>query len=153
MSKAEPNEVIYRVSPGESKFTVQAFAEGWFSAFGHDPKLSAGDFGGQVRMPEGKLEAASLLLTVKADSLRVIDDISEKDRREIERAVREEVLETSLFPAIVFKGTAVSLDRIYEGLYRLMIVGELSLHGVTREHSVDTQVRAPGKQSAGRRRI
>jgi polyisoprenoid-binding protein YceI len=133
--------VTYELNAGESRFIVQAFAEGLLSAFGHSPKFNVGDFGGQVRVEDNKLEGASVQLMVKADSLHVIDEVSEKDRQEIESSMRADVLETSRYPEIVFKGTAVAPDRIYEGFYRLKIEGDLTLHGVTRNHSIDALVR------------
>jgi len=133
--------VIYRVNPRKSRFTVQAFAEGLFSAFGHNPKLNARDIAGEVQFHPDNLEASSLRFSVKADSLSVSDDVSEKDRREIERMMKDEVLETSRYPEIIFQSKSVTADRIYEGFYRVKITGQLSLHGVSRDHLLDTQVR------------
>jgi hypothetical protein len=38
----------YRLDPAAGSFTVQAFAEGLFSAFGHDPVIGVKDFQGVV---------------------------------------------------------------------------------------------------------
>ncbi|MCU1266449.1 MAG: hypothetical protein JWM21_2767 [Acidobacteria bacterium] len=132
---------VYRVNSRESRFTVQAFAEGLFSAFGHNPKLKAGDFSGEVQFHPDRLEASSLQFSVKADSLSVSDDVSEKDRREIERMMKEDVLEISKYPDIIFQSKSVTADRIYEGFYRVKISGRLSLHGNTRNQLIDSQVR------------
>jgi len=137
----ERDRETFQIDPAESRFTVQAFAEGLFSAFGHNPTLTATEWSGNVYTEAGKLETASLELIVKAASLRVADDIAEKDRREMERTMREEVLEVSRYPEIKFQATTVAADRIYEGFYRIKIAGQLSLHGVTREHSMEAQVR------------
>jgi len=137
----ERDRETFQIDPAESRFTVQAFAEGLFSAFGHNPTLTATEWSGNVYIEAGKLETASTELTVKAASLRVADDIAEKDRREMERTMREEVLEVSRYPEIKFQATTVAADRIYEGFYRIKIAGQLSLHGVTREHSMEAQVR------------
>lgn len=137
----ERDRETFQIDPAESRFTVQAFAEGLFSAFGHNPTLTATEWSGNVYTEAGKLETASLELIVKAASLRVADDIAEKDRREMERTMREEVLEVSRYPEIKFQATTVAADRIYEGFYRIKIAGKLSLHGVTREHSMEAQVR------------
>lgn len=131
----------YRVDPRSSRFTVQAFAEGLLSAFGHNPRLNAGDFSGEVKLPGDDLDAASLQFRVKAESLQVIDKVSDKDRRELERTLKKEVLETSRFPDITFVSQTVRAMRIYEGFYRLAIGGRLSLHGLTRDHEIEAQVR------------
>ena len=137
----ETKTISYRIDPSASRFTVQAFAEGLFSAFGHNPRFNAEELSGEVRMEDGNLDSATLELLVKAGSLRVADDLSEKDRREIEHTMRDEVLETSRYSEIVFKGQAAKADRIYEGFYRVKITGQLSLHGTKGEHTIETQVR------------
>ncbi len=137
----EGSASVYKVNPRESRFTVQAFAEGLFSSFGHNPKLSPGDFSGEVQFDPDNLEASSLRFSVNADSLRVSDDVSDKDRREIERMMKEDVLETGRFPEIVFESRSVMANLIYAGFYRVQISGQLSLHGVVHDHSIDTQVR------------
>jgi polyisoprenoid-binding protein YceI len=131
---------VYELKPRDSRLTVQAFAEGLLSSFGHNPKLTTREFGGTVSFNRDHPEQSALEFVVKADSLKVTDDVSEKDRREIERMMKDEVLETSLFPDITFRSKSVSADRIYEGFYRVKITGELTLHGVTRDHLIDTQV-------------
>ena len=136
-----PEQISYRVIQRESRLTVQAFAEGLLSSFGHNPKLNARGFSGEVTFDPEQPESASLQFSVVADSLSVVDDVNEKDRHEIERVMKDEVLEPSRFSEIVFRSRSVTADRIYEGFYRVRISGELTLHGVTREHLVDTQVR------------
>jgi polyisoprenoid-binding protein YceI len=103
--------------------------------------LTTREFGGAVSFNRDHPEQSALEFFVKADSLKVTDDVSEKDRGEIERMMKEEVLQTSRFPDIMFRSKSVSADRIYEGFYRIKITGELTLHGVTRDHLIDTQVR------------
>ena len=133
--------VTYRVNPGESRLVVQAYSDGLFSKFGHNPRLSPGQFAGEFYFESDDLASASMLFATKASSLACIDDINEKDRREIERATGDEVLESAEFPEIVFESKTVSADRIYEGFYRVRVNGILSLHGTAHEHEIDTQVR------------
>jgi polyisoprenoid-binding protein YceI len=141
VTAAENDAVIYRVKPRESRFIVQAFAEGLLSAFGHNPKLAAREFAGEVKLNRSQLDTSTLEFSVKADSLVVTNDVSEKDRRELERVMKDEVLETSRFPDITFRSKSVTADRIYEGFYRVKITGELTLHGIAREYSIEAQLR------------
>ena len=141
MPAAEVEAEAYQVKSRESRFTVQAFADGLFSAFGHNPKLIAREISGEVHVDREDLTRSVLEFSVKAESLKVADDVSEKDRNEIERMMKEDVLETSRFPDIMFRSKAVTADKIYEGFYRVKITGGLTLHGVTREHLIDSQVR------------
>lgn len=124
----------YRLDPAASTFRVQAFAEGLLSAFGHDPVIGVKEFHFEASFVPGTFESASLLLTIKANSLTVVSDIKEKDRQEIERTMREQVLETAEFPEIVFQSNNISLSRLREGIYRARVIGDLTLHGVTNKN-------------------
>jgi polyisoprenoid-binding protein YceI len=124
--------VRYRLIPEQSKFTVQAFAEGLFSAFGHDPVLAIKDFTGEAQFVPGSFESASLKITIKADSIVLSN--SEKDRLEIEQTMREQVLEIAKYPEIVFVSSNISVTRLSEGRYRGRIIGDLTFHGVTQKN-------------------
>jgi len=124
----------YVVDPAASTFTVQAFAEGLFSAFGHDPVVGIKDFSGEAQFVPGTFENASLNLTIRADSLVVINNIKENDRQEMERTMREEVLETRKYPEIAFNSNNIALSRTGEGRYRARVIGDLNLHGVTQRN-------------------
>src|SRR5262249_16761139 len=65
-------------------------------------------------------------------SLAVVNGIKDHDRQEIERTMRDEVLETNRYPEIVFESKNVSLSRIGNDRYRARIIGDLTLHGVTQ---------------------
>ena len=125
--------VTYRLTPEQSKFTVQAFAEGLFSAFGHDPVILIREFTGEVHFVAGTFENASLTITVDPNSLVLSNDVKEKDRLEIERTTREEVLETAKYAEIVFRSNNISVNKLAQGLCRVRIIGDLTLHGVTQK--------------------
>jgi polyisoprenoid-binding protein YceI len=144
MSVNEAAAVRYRLDAGQSRFTVQGSADGLLSMFGHDPVIAICGFGGDVRLVPGALEASSLLMLVQADSLAVVNKVSDKDRREMERAMRDDLLETARYPEIVFMSTKVSATQTAEDQYRARIIGNLSLHGVTREHLIDAQLTLGG---------
>ncbi|HEX7177516.1 MAG TPA: YceI family protein [Pyrinomonadaceae bacterium] len=140
----ESSVVRYRIDAGRSRFTVQGVAEGMLSMFGHNPVIAICGFGGDVRCDPGTLEAASLLMLVQTDSLAVVNKVSGKDKREMERGMREDVLEIARYPEVVFMSTKVSANRTAEGQYQTRISGNLSLHGVTREHQINAQVTVNG---------
>ena len=126
--------VRYKLTPDQSTFTVQAYAEGLFSAFGHDPVIAIRDFSGEAEFVPETFEVANLKLTVKAASLAVANDVKDKDRLEIERMMREEVLETSKYPEVFFVSTSVSASRMGKDRYRARLIGDLTLHGVTQKN-------------------
>ncbi|MGA9770982.1 MAG: YceI family protein [Blastocatellia bacterium] len=132
MSSDETAVIRYIVDASQSKFTVQAFATGLLSGFGHNPTIAIRDYTGEVQCTQGFLTNASVRLETKTDSLIVIDDVKEKDRQEIESLMHSTVLETARYPEILFQSTNITVTRIAEGRYKARIIGELTLHGVTR---------------------
>ncbi|HKQ76508.1 MAG TPA: YceI family protein [Blastocatellia bacterium] len=134
----------YRVDSSRSRFIVQAFAKGLLSAFGHNPRLAVRDFEGKAEFDPAAPNAASLRMAARVDSLALIDDVSEKDRREIERVTREELLEAARYPEIVFQSAIVTARQAAEGRYQVRIVGDLSLHGVTLELVIDVMATFDG---------
>jgi polyisoprenoid-binding protein YceI len=132
--------VRYLIDGKGSKFIVKASATGLFSAFGHSPTIAIADFEGEAQVNPGAMEQSSLHLVIHTASLSVIDDISEKDRKEIERKMYDEVLETDGYPDIVYECSKVSASKITEEQYRVVLNGELSLHGVMRDEPVSAQV-------------
>ncbi|MFZ1133897.1 MAG: YceI family protein [Candidatus Korobacteraceae bacterium] len=138
-----PNKaaVRYAVDVGRSTFTLQVFSTGLLSAFGHSPKIAAREIQGEVQFVATgtTLEDARLHLTIHAGSLQVIDDISDKDRREIQRQMYDEVLEVDRFPEIQYECSRVTFsgngDRYWAALN-----GELTLHGETHPLQISARV-------------
>jgi polyisoprenoid-binding protein YceI len=130
----------YTLDARGSRFTVRATATGLLSAFGHNPTIAIRDFSGDVQFSPEALDAGSLTLRIITASLAVQDDISDKDRREIERVVRDEVLEVAKFPEILFTSTGVSGETTGDGRVRVNIAGNLTLHGVTRSQRIASQL-------------
>ena len=100
----------YVIDPMISRFTVKAVATGLLSAFGHSPTIQIRDFKGEIEFNPQAIEQSSLRLVVRADSLTVADNISDKDRREMEGQMRDQVLETSKYGEIVYATTQVSVE-------------------------------------------
>jgi polyisoprenoid-binding protein YceI len=146
----EANAMRYRVDAGQSRIIAQAFAKGLLSAFGHNPRLAVRSFEGEAEFDPAEPDAAWARMSARADSLVVIDDLSEKDRREIERLTRGELLETSRFPEIFFRSAGVASRRVAEGGFRLRITGDLSLHGVSRELTIDAVATFEGDELRAR---
>lgn len=138
-----PEDVIahYVIDANRSSFQVQAFATGLLSSFGHNPRIAARQFQGDVSftVSGGTLEDAKLELKIQADSLTVIDDISEKDRQDIERQMYENVLETAEFPQILYEWSASQVKGNGELLW-LKLDGALTLHGETHTVPVSARV-------------
>jgi polyisoprenoid-binding protein YceI len=80
-----------------------------------------------------------LNIRIQADSLEVIDDISEKDKEEIHRKMSEEVLEMDRFPEILYECSRVSGSGSGDR-YWVALNGELTLHGVTKSVPISARV-------------
>lgn len=132
MSATLNHTLHFQLLAKRSTFTVQTFPNGILAGFGHSPMIGIRDFSGGGRFGAETLSSAELQVTVKTSSLAVLDDIKEKDRREIERIMRDEVLVTSAFPEVHFQSTNITVNRIVPGRYKAHIIGDLTLHGVKR---------------------
>jgi polyisoprenoid-binding protein YceI len=139
-TEASSTTARYQIDAGRSTFIVRVLVGGLLSAFGHNHTIAVRDFTGEAEFTYVTFEPASLRIKVRAASLAVLDKVSQKEREQIERTMREQVLEVDKYPEIVFKSTAVSATKIAEGQYRVEIRGELSLHGEVRSLTIPALV-------------
>jgi polyisoprenoid-binding protein YceI len=146
--------VKYRIEVGTSTFTVKGFAAGMLSALAHNPTFAVRQYHGEATIDPETGAGASLTLTITGASLELIDDVSRRDRDDIERIMRDRVLETSTYPTISYDSpvSATSAARTGDGRFDLALAGHLTLHGVTRRQPVNaraivspTTVRASGE--------
>jgi len=132
--------IHYVIDPKASRFTVQAFASGMLAAMGHNPTIGIRGFSGEVDFSPDSPEAARFRLRINAGSLSVLDDVSDKDRREMEQMMNERVLEPAKFLEIVYEAPAVSVAKLQSNLYAATLNGNLSLHGVMRAQPIVARV-------------
>lgn len=140
VEQAETDTDLFIIDGRASRFTVHAFVTGLLSSMGHSPTIGIGSFSGEVKFNPDKPEAGSFRLAIKASSLSVQDDISDKDRREIERLMNQDVLETSKFTEILYEAPSVSVTTMSDSLYFATLNGNLTLHGVTRSQTIPARV-------------
>jgi polyisoprenoid-binding protein YceI len=141
---ATDTAVRYRIDVGMSRFTVRAFATGLFSSLGHNPTLAIRDYTGEATFLPSNPEQCSIRVSVKSASLTVTDDVSQKDRTEIENKMNQDVLETSRYPEIVFESSHVALNASGDDRYAANVSGNLILHGVSRNEVISAQVSVTG---------
>lgn len=149
---AQPAVVQYSLVAGESAFTVQAFAEGLFSAFGHDPVIAIRNFSGKLQFEPGTFASASLQVSIDVNSLAIAGEVKDKDRVDIERTMREQVLEVQRYQEITFTSNNISMSRLGEGRYRARIIGDLTMHGATQKNlwiSAETTVKDDALRAKG----
>jgi polyisoprenoid-binding protein YceI len=142
--KPEGATVRYVTETRGSTFIVRAFATGLLSAFAHSPTIAIPDFEGEISLNPDAVEQSSLRMVIHSASLNVTDDISDKDREEINRRMHEEVLRSDSFPDITYECSRASASKTGEGQYWVALNGELTLHGVTRSQPVSARVSLNG---------
>ena len=140
MGPTTESSVCCAIDNRASQFTVQVFSGGLLSVFGHSPTIAIRDFSGEAQVNPDAPERSSLKVTINAASLEVKDYISDKDRREIERGMQQEILETSTYPEILYECSNVSATKAGEGQYSVTLNGDLIMHGVTRSQTVSARV-------------
>ena len=131
----------YDLDSSRSKFIARAFSGGllWFK--GHDHLIAVREFTGEAQLTPESITPASLQLTAKAGSMVETRDVfTEPQKQIINRELREIVLLPDQYPDIVFKSTNISGTAIGNNQYDLKIVGDLTLHGVTRRITIPTKV-------------
>jgi polyisoprenoid-binding protein YceI len=141
---ATDTAVRYRIDVGMSRFTVRAFATGLFSSLGHNPTLAIRDYTGEATFVPSNPEQSSIRISVQSASLTVTDDVSQKDRAEIENRMNQDVLETPSYPKIVFESGQVSLNTSGDDRYVANVTGNLTMHGITRSETISAQVSVTG---------
>jgi polyisoprenoid-binding protein YceI len=125
----------YRIEPGISKFTARALAGGMLSAFGHSPTFAVRRFSEATFDGHGE---GSLELRIESGSLDLLDDVPERDRREILRTMNDELLETARFPQISYRcpASGLSARSAGPGRFDVTLNGSLTLRGVTRQQPI-----------------
>ena len=136
----ELSPVQYAIDPRLSRFTVRVSSGGPLAKLGHNPTIAITDYSGEIQCVPGKLEESQFSLGIHAKSLVVVEDMSEKDRAEIQTTMLSEVLEVKKFPEIGFASTAIVPTQVLEGLFRIEVTGNLNLHGVIRRLNFTSQV-------------
>jgi polyisoprenoid-binding protein YceI len=138
---APANGVVqFAIDARASLFTVQAFASGIVSVVAHSPKFAMRDVTGQIKMDLHRLENSSAHMLIKLASLEIMDEVTSADRREIERVMFGEVLESSVYPTTEFRSSRVTGAKTGDNLARVTIAGDITLHGVTRDIAFDSQL-------------
>lgn len=136
--------VRYLVDVGKSRFTVRAFATGLLSSIGHNPTIAIREYTGEATIVPATLEQGSLRFSIRSASVEVTDDVSDKDRNDIQSRMRQDVLETDAYPEIVFESSQIAANKMGDTQFSANAVGNLSLHGVTRGETIYAQVSLAG---------
>jgi polyisoprenoid-binding protein YceI len=129
----------FQIDPAASRFTVQVFATGLLSAFGHNPRISIRDYEGEMEFVPESYEKASVKITLQMGAMEVLDEMKRDDRKKLETDMYQSVLDVDRFPTAVFESKQIMVQKLSD-LVQAHVVGELSFHGVTRDEVIDARV-------------
>ena len=132
--------VRYAAETRISQFTIQAFAAGIIAVVAHSPKIAIREWSAEMQFAPDTLSDASVSVRGSTASFDCLDQLRDVDRRELQRVMMQEVLEVSKYPDFVFQSQTVNAEKQKQDLYRVSVMGDLTLHGVTRTHSFVCQV-------------
>ncbi|HEY1482268.1 MAG TPA: YceI family protein [Candidatus Acidoferrum sp.] len=130
----------FQIDLAASRITVQAFATGLLSAFGHNPRISIRDYDGEIEFIPETYEKAFVKITVQMRAMEVLDEMKNDDRRKLENDMYHNVLDVDRFPTAVFESKQIMVQKLSNDLVQAHVVGELSFHGVTRAETIDARV-------------
>lgn len=129
------------IDPGASVLTIHVGKTGFLAGMGHEHWVRATiDHGFLVQGAHPSIE-----FTVLAAQLTVMDDpkVSKSDQAKIQRDMQDKVLQSSAFPQITFRSSSI----VQQGAKGWSVVGNLTLHGVTK--SVQADVKKDGDRYSG----
>lgn len=132
--------VKFAIDTAASRFTVQAFASGLLSAFGHNPTIAIRDYHAEIELTPDTVANASLRVTVRTIGMEVVDEMKSDDRKKLEQAMYDQVLEASRFPVAVYESKQITIEKQNSDQWQVQVNGELSFHSVTQNLSIDARV-------------
>jgi polyisoprenoid-binding protein YceI len=136
--------VRYVFDKAVSRFTVQAFASGVLSVFGHNPTIAIRDFEGEVQFVPVTYDKAFVRFSVNTASFEVLDEMTREDRKRLEQVMFQEVLDVTRFPSVVYESRQVGVQKLANDLLQVNVVGDLTLHGITDGLSFNVRVQPFG---------
>ena len=136
--------VKFKIDATASRFSVQAFATGLLSAFGHNPTIAIRDYDGEIQFNPDTIDNASVRVTVRTSAMEVVDEMKNDDRKKLEQAMYDQVLEPNRFPTAVYESKQITVQKDSAEQWRVHVAGELSFHGATQSHSFDARVNHMG---------
>jgi polyisoprenoid-binding protein YceI len=136
--------VKFKIDAAASRFAVQAFATGLLSAFGHNPTIAIRDYDGEIQFNPDTIDNASVRVTVRTSAMEVVDEMKNDDRKKLEQAMYDQVLEPTRFPTAVYESNQMTVQKDSPDQWRIHVTGELSFRGVMQTHSFDARVNYMG---------
>ena len=129
---AGPDQPEQAIDTERSFLAVHVGKAGLLSAAAHEHWVNAPIAGGTIAA-DGSTPAVRFTVDARRLSVRPEKGVTDKDRAEVQSNMQSKVLESSMYPDIVFRSTEVRRT----GALVWRVSGDLTLHGVTKPVSVD----------------
>jgi polyisoprenoid-binding protein YceI len=110
------------------------------SAFGHNPTIAIRGYDEEIQFNPDTIDNASVRVTVRTSAMEVVDEMKNDDRKKLEQAMYDQVLEPNRFPTAVYESNQITVQKDSADHWRVHVTGELSFHGVTQSLSLDARV-------------
>jgi polyisoprenoid-binding protein YceI len=132
--------LTFAIDTSGSRFTVQAFATGMLSTFGHNPTIGISDYEGQIQCTPETWEQAVVRVKVHTQRMEVLDEMKSEDRRKLEHEMYNSVLESARFPEAFFESESISVQKLSDNLLTANVTGNLSFHGVKQQLAFSARI-------------
>lgn len=142
-------EGVYQLGPESGRLLIKTGRTGLGARAGHDLVIEATEWNGRVIVNPGDPAQSSVSVEVDVGSLEVragtggVKPLSDSDRAEIKRNIREKILHTTQHPTITFR--SASVDGTQDAL---TVDGELAIMGTSHPVTVRGSVGNDGRLRA-----
>lgn len=124
--------VKFQIDRAVSRFTVQAFATGLLSSFGHSPRIAVRDFEAEIQCIPETYEKAFVRLTVQTSEMEILDEMKRDDRARMEQEMYDKVLDVRHYPTALYESNQITVQKLAPDALKADVDGELSFHGATQ---------------------
>jgi len=108
--------VQYLIDATASRFTVQAFATGVLSVFGHHPTIGIRDYEAEIQFVPETFENARVHVKVQTSAMEVLDEMKRDDRQKLEQEMFDKVLNVNHFPTAVYEDKEITVHKLSNNL-------------------------------------
>jgi polyisoprenoid-binding protein YceI len=128
----------FRIDPAATHVTIQVGRSGIFGFAGHDHEVVAPAVRGEITLDRSEISRSRVALEFDATALKVTGNGDPpEDVPEVQRVMlSDRVLDVARYPSITFQSRSIGVEGRSGDRMTLRLIGDLTLHGVTRSVTV-----------------
>ncbi len=129
--------ITYKVVPAQSRITVMSETKSPLKRLQHERELRSNAISGSI-MFSAPNKPTSLSMNAQSSSFKTVKqhELSDNDVAKIDQVTRDTILESKKYPSIAFKSNKISFKPGAGGAFSGTVMGNLTMHGVTRAVTV-----------------